>query len=486
MSNIIGREQEIKELHKLYNSKKAEFVAIYGRRRVGKTFLVDESLKGLITFRHAGLSPVQENNKSDVQVSSASMKQQLKHFHLSLKLHGHKGNKVPTSWLDAFFLLEQLLLEKEANGKRQVVFLDELPWMDTPRSSFLVAFEAFWNTWACHRNIILVVCGSANSLLRDNLINDHGGLYGRITHEIRLSPFTLRECKKFYKSHNMAMSDYDVVQSYMVLGGVPYYMGYMKRELSVAQNIDELFWGKNSRLHNEFDRLFHAAFDSPEVVKKIVILLASRHKGFTRQEIIEKCKISDSGQLSKRLRALVESDFVTQYVPFDCKKKDIHYKLSDPFCMFYIHFVLDKVKAPGFWTSNINSQQIASWRGIAFEEVCMNHVAQIKNALSIGGVASEQSAWAQQGDDETAGTQIDLLIIRKDNMVNMCEMKFYGDKFEVDKEYDKKLRHRMTLLAEKLPKTHGIHPTIITTFGLKKNIYSNIFVHQLTLECLFK
>jgi len=394
------------------------------------------------------------------------------------------GKKEPKSWLEAFFMLEQLLISID-NGSRQVIFLDELPWMDTPRSSFLVAFEAFWNTWACHRNILLVVCGSANSWILDNLINDKGGLYGRTTYQIKLSPFTLGECKQFYASRGIHFSDYDIVQSYMILGGIPYYMNYMRRELSLAQNIDNLFWSNNAILRNEFGRLFRAVFKSHQEVKHIVVFLAKRHKGFTRKEIIEGAHQPDGAELSNRLSGLVESDFVTKYVPFGYGKKEVHYKLSDPFCIFYTHFVSDKIESECFWSSNFNSPQITSWRGIAFEEVCLNHIKQIKQALGIGGVASEQSAWALQGEDLTQGIQIDLLIMRKDNMVNMCEMKYYSEEFEVDKEYEKKLRHRLTVLSENLPKKYGIHPTIITTFGMKRNMYSGFFVRELTMECLF-
>ena len=261
MSSIIGRDKEIKELVELYNSDKSEFVAVYGRRRVGKTFLIDEALKGKITFRHAGLSPVDEEGKKN------SLKDQLKHFYFSLQMQGMKKSKCPSSWMEAFFMLSQLLEAKD-NGKRQVVFLDELPWMDTPRSGFITAFEGFWNTWGCHRdNLMLVVCGSANSWMLDNLVNSHGGLYGRTTYEVKLSPFKLGECEQFLKKKGIRMSRYDIVQSYMVLGGIPYYLGYMKKGLSLAQNIDLLFFEKDAKLRNEYDRLFASVFSNPEQIK---------------------------------------------------------------------------------------------------------------------------------------------------------------------------------------------------------------------------
>lgn len=197
--------------------------------------MVDEALKGRITFRHAGLSPVDTDKKG-------MLKQQLEHFYYSLQIQGMKQRKKPTSWLEAFFMLEQFL-EQVDDGSRQVIFLDELPWLDTPRSGFMTAFEGFWNTWGCHRdNLMVVVCGSANSWILDNLINNHGGLYNRVTYEIKLSPFTLRESEEFYQNYNIRLSRYDIVQSYMILGGVPFYMGYFQSGKSLAQNIDNLFF----------------------------------------------------------------------------------------------------------------------------------------------------------------------------------------------------------------------------------------------------
>ncbi len=480
MSAIIGRAKQIAEIQRLYGSGKAELLAVYGRRRIGKTFLVDESLKGKITFRHAGLSPIEKGSKK------VGLKEQLKHFHISLKLHGYQGKQAPKSWLDAFYMLEELLQQKD-NGERQVVFLDELPWLDTQRSGFLTAFEGFWNTWGCHRdNLMLVVCGSANSWILDNLIDSHGGLYGRTTYEIRLSPFTLGECREFHQSRGIEMSDYDTVQSYMALGGIPYYLGYIERDLSIAQNIDQLFWSRDARLRNEFDRLFESAFDAPDVIKKIVKKLATRHRGFTRKEIVEAGIAPDCGQLSRRLKALVASDFVTEYVPFGCGKKDLHYKLSDPFCLFYLHFVADTPAKEGYWLSHLDAQSTISWRGLAFEDVCFQHIPQIKAAIGISDVDTDESAWAVKGTPDEKGAQIDLLIVRKDNVVNMCEMKFYSDEFTVDKDYDLTIRHRQRLLSEQLPKKFSVHPTLISTFGIRHGAYSTVFLKQLTISDLFR
>lgn len=475
---MIGRKQELKDLNRLYERKHAELVAIYGRRRVGKTYLVDEAFAGKITFRHAGLSPEDEDPRG-------LLRAQLDHFYNSLELHGMKGGERPDSWLDAFLLLEKHL-QKIDDGSRQVVFLDELPWMDTPRSGFIRAFEGFWNTWGCHRkNLMVIICGSAISWMQDNLINNHGGLYGRVTYEIRLMPFTLSECEAFYQDNGVRMSRYDVAQSYMIFGGIPYYLGYMDGELSLAQNVDRIFFAENARLQDEYDRLFSSVFTNPESVKQIVQFLNTRKLGYTRQDIIKELGVSDGGRLSKNLKALISSGFVIRYVPFGKGKREKHYKLVDPFCLFYLHFVNDQEENNAyFWEQNVTSQPVITWRGLAFENVCFHHVEQIKKALGISGVISSSSAWFKRGEDKD-GTQIDMLINRKDNVINMCEMKYYGGDFAVDKDYYKTLLRRSEMLAQEVSPRISIHSTLITTFGLIKNEYSGVFTNVITLDDLF-
>lgn len=476
---MIGRKREVKELNRLYDGNKAELVAIYGRRRIGKTFLVDETFGDRITFRHAGLSPAEEDSKGLLSL-------QLEHFYNSLDIQGMEKCKKPKSWLDAFLLLEKFLQSRD-NGKRQLVFLDELPWLDTPKSGFIRAFEAFWNTWGCHRkNLMVIVCGSANSWIQDKLLNNHGGLYNRVTYEIKLSPFNLNECEAMYKSNHVNMSRYDIVQSYMIFGGVPYYMGCVNPEMSLAQNVDHLFFKRNAIFRDEYNRLFASIFVNPEAVKNIVQLLYTRNAGYTRNEIVEKLKITDGGRLSRNLNALISSDFVIKYVPFGYGKRKEHYKLVDPFCIFYLHFIKDQKKiSEKFWQQNITSQAISTWRGYAFENVCFNHIEQIKFALGVPAVISNASAWSKKEDD-TKGTQIDLIISRNDNVINMCEIKYYSGPFKVGKEYYAKILRRQSVLSEMVSSKKAIHSTLITTFGLVDNEYSSAFIKTISLDDLFR
>ena len=482
---LIGREKEIKELNELYHSEDAELIALYGRRRVGKTYLIDEVFRDKLNFRHAGLSPIDSEKEN---VKAHLMKDQLTHFFRSLTMQGYKGKKTPESWLEAFYMLEDLLVEKYKDNERIVVFLDEMQWLDTPKAKFMTGFEAFWNGWACHRkNLMVIVCGSSSSWILTNVINNHGGLYGRVTFEIKLKPFTLRECEQFLTSKGICMSRYDVIQAYMMVGGIPYYLRYFNKRLSLAQNINEIFFADEAPLKDEFNRMFASLFKNAEPIKQIIKAIASKNKGITRKELSEITGVTDSGEVSRQLNALIAGDFIIKYKSFGDNKRDEIYKLVDPFSYFYLTF-LDKSSDNRNidWINIEDSSRVLSWKGYAFENVCWNHIHQIKMALQIGGVSTTEALWSKRGDENTRGTQIDLIIVRKDNVVHMCEIKFYNDEFEVDKEYHLILERRKKMLREHISKRATIHNTLITTYGLRKTNYFGDFVHVLTIDQLFE
>ena len=481
---IIGREKEIKKLNELYDSNSAELVAIYGRRRVGKTYLVDENFEGRICFRHSGLSPIDENED---KIAGNSMKDQLDHFHRSLVLYGWKDTRKPESWLEAFYMLEDLLIEKYSDKDRILVFIDEIQWLDTPRAKFMTGFEAFWNGWACHKkNVMVIVCGSSSSWILDNMINNHGGLYGRVTCEMKIYAFTLAETERFFESKGIFMSRYDVTQAYMMVGGIPFYLKQFDRELSLPQNIDAIFFSSKAPLKREFDRMFESLFTNAETMKKIIKAIGSKNKGLTRAEIVMDTGISDSGDFSKQLNALIAGDFIIKYSSFGDSKRDTNYKLIDPFSIFYLSFMNGHSDGEKInWINLEDNQKVTVWKGHAFENVCWNHTEQIKTALQIAGVSATESLWSKKGDDTSRGTQIDLIISRKDNVINMCEMKFYSEEFEVDKDYHLVLENRKKLLRERIPKKATVHNTLITTYGLKKRGYWSDFVRVVTIDQLF-
>lgn len=478
MSEIIGRKQEREELIRLYHSDRPEFVAVYGRRRIGKTFLIKQTLKDKFTFQHTGVSPVDQEDEKN------KMRTQLESFYYSMLNQGLEGFKQPKSWMEAFFQLTQLL-QKLDHGQRMVVFIDELPWMDTPRSRFLSAFENFWNGWCNgHDNVMLVVCGSATSWMLSNLSRNKGGLYGRITDEIKLLPFTLKECEEYFDHEGVELSRYDIVQSHMVFGGIPYYLSYFRKGYSFEKNSDMILYGSNPRLKDEFNRLFKAIFTNAEDCKKIIRHLATRNYGFTREEIAKATGLPLGGGLSDTLSALVESDFIIRYTPYG-KGEGECYKLIDNFCLFWLKYVEPNQKDSSYINDNFTSGVMKAWRGVAFEQVCWHHIPQIKRALEIGGVKTSVSAWKVMGNQKQDGAQVDMLIVRDDNIVNLCEMKFSSTPYTIDKEEETKMLHRVEMLSGTLSAKQRVHLTLITTYGLVHGKHAGKVQKVVTCDDLF-
>ena len=475
---IIGRKYEQFELQHLRESDSPELVVIYGRRRVGKTFLIREFFQNQFVFYHTGVSPLEIKGKQ-------LTKRQLEEFYVSLREYGLKDITCPTTWPEAFRLLKQLI-EKQVGESKKVVFLDELPWMDTPRSGFVTAFEHFWNGWASSRpDLLLIVCGSATSWMKDTLLNNKGGLYGRVTYHLKLAPFSLLECEEFLKDKRVELDRYDIVQSYMAVGGIPYYLNYFRPGFSLAQNIDRLYFVQNAPLRDEFERLFASLFGNPDDSKAIVKLLATRRYGFSRKEISEKLNMTSGGTLSKTLSALTNSDFITSYVPLD-KRKETYYKLTDNFCLFYLNFIEKKgANDEAFWQHSALSPAITAWQGFAFEEVCFAHSRQIKAALGIAGIQTSISSLIIAKDENRSGMQIDMLIDRADRVINLCEIKYCNQEFLIDKDYEGKLRYRVERIRELTKNRRNIHLTLITTFGLRHNEYSGRIQQTVTMDDLF-
>lgn len=477
MQEIIGRKTERKELDRLYESGRPEFVAVYGRRRVGKTFLIREHFAGRFAFCHTAISPADfQGRKTDLK------KEQLRAFCFSIQQFGGDWDEMPNDWFEAFACLRSMLEHRGETG-RKLVFIDELPWMDVTRSEFVSALEHFWNGWGAGRtDLMLVVCGSAASWMNDIIINNTGGLYGRLTYEMHLSPFNLAECEQFYHSRGISMDRYDQVQSYMVFGGIPYYLNYLKPYNSLSENIDNLFFAKNGRLVKEFERLYSSLYSHSEKYVEIVRLLSTKRSGFTRKEIAEGTSNAYNGRLTKMLQSLEKSDFIVSYTYFGGSARDVYYKLVDRLSLFFLYFLDGKNPSrQGFWTKNLRTPELNTWRGLAFEEVCLLHQAQIKRALGFGAVDAPAAPWISK----TGNAQVDLLFDRSDRVVNLCEMKFTADILTIDADYDAELRQKVERFAEDTACKKSIHLSLVTTYGLTKNKYSGRFQSVVTIDELF-
>ena len=478
---MIGRKYEQELLREAVEKDRAQFIAVYGRRRVGKTFLVNEFFHNTFAFKHTAVSPVNEELKPKRNL----LKIQLKEFHYSLRTYGLQASEpVPLDWFEAFHLLQQLLDKKSKEGEVRVVFLDELPWLDTPRANFMPAFEHFCNDWVLARkDVKLVVCGSATSWILDKLVDGKGGMYGRLTLSIPIEPFTLKECREFFREGGYSMDEYDIVQTYMAFGGIPYYLDQFRRGLSVPQNFDALLYGRKAPLRDEFDRLFSSQFTHPGELQKIVTFLAGKRSGYTRDEIAKNCGFTTGGGLTRMLSALEKSMFVTPYVPFS--ENLTKYRLSDPFCMFYLKHVKDNRDVTPYWQSKFNSPTMLAWSGNAFEDVCLAHIRQIKNALGIGDVTTRESSWIVPGSKTERGMQIDLVIDRDDRKICLCEMKFSQGKFSVLRDYAEKLQGRIQRTMEFTGNSKPVISVLVTTYGIERNDYSNRFQKVMTMEELF-
>ena len=478
MQQIIGRQKERKELDRLYHSGRPEFVVVYGRRRVGKTFLIREHFEGRFDFYHTGISPAEMGTKG------FNLKhEQLRSFCTSLQQYGGEWDTYPIDWFEAFNCLKNLL-ETRPTNERIVVFIDELPWMGLESPGFVTAVEHFWNSWgAACANLMLIVCGSAASWMSDNILNSTGGLYGRVTCDIHLEPFSLWECEQFFHTRNISMDRYDQIQSYMVFGGIPYYLNYLQPDRSLAQNIDLLFFSKSGKLRNEFSKLYKSLFADSNKYMQIVRVLATKRDGLTRKEISSKTEIAYNGRLTKMLQTLERSDFVISYCYFGGSAKEVYYKLVDSFSLFYLKFIDNQ---PGlrenFWTTNLRTPQLNTWRGFAFEDVCMTHIRQIKKALGFSAVESLSAPWRSK----EGKAQIDLLFDRADRVVSVCEMKFSSSEFSVDNEYDAELRRKIDRFAEETRCRKSIQLALVTTYGLTQNSYSGQFHSTITMDALFE
>jgi len=471
MNNIIGRKSEIKKLTEFVNSDKSELLAIYGRRRVGKTFLIKEFFNDNFTFYFSG-------------AENASKKQQLFNFTSALNKYSKTENPIVEDWQSAFVQLEQYLRKVKTKGKK-VIFIDELPWLDNAKSGFLSAFEYFWNTYASsQKEIFLIVCGSATSWILNKIIKNRGGLHNRVTRQICLLPFTLHETELFLKSKKIVMSRFQIAECYMVFGGIPYYLELLEKSLSLSQNIDNLLFNKNAILQEEYSKLYASLFKSPEKYMKIIEVLARKRKGLTRDEITEFSGISNGGGLTTMLEELELCGFISINNNFATKKKHQFYQLIDFYSLFYLNFVKNKKGTnSNYWSALIDNTTRKVWAGYSFELLCQTHIFQIKRKLGINGVISYISGWRSKNAEN--GAQIDLLIDRNDNIINLCEMKYTNREFLIKKNYDENLRNKRETFIEESHTKKTVHITVLTTYGVKHNEYWGNIQNEIILDDLF-
>jgi len=471
MRDIVGRVQEKEKLKQIFESDKSEFVAVYGRRRVGKTFLIREYFDNNFSFYITG-------------IKDATVKEQLINFQIAFQKSFKVEKSIPNNWQEAFFNLISCL--ESSNEVKKVIFIDELPWLASAKSNFLNALNFFWNHWASARtDIILIICGSAASWMINKIVKNTGGLHNRITERIKIKPFTLQETELFLKHKNIVFNRHQIVELYMIFGGVPYYLETLRKGKSVAQNIDESCFNKDGILHDEFQNLYASLFKNYENHVQVISILSKKNSGLSRGSILNELNILDGGSFTKILEELEESGFIRKYKYYGKIKNSVFYQLVDFYSLFYFNFLKNNSQE-NYWTSNIDNPKHRSWSGYSFELVCLIHENQIKKALGIHGVQTSVSSWRSKNKIQN-NAQIDLLFERRDQIITICEMKYSLNKFTIDKNYAQSLRNKIEVFREEGKTKYAIHLAMITTYGLVENEnYYDLVQNNITMESLFE
>ncbi|MFI5124796.1 MAG: ATP-binding protein [Chitinophagales bacterium] len=470
---IIGRENETQILGKLLQSRRAELLAIYGRRRVGKTYLIKTYYKEHLAFSCSG----QYNGKTREQLINFTEQ-------LNAYFPGQKRMLAAATWQEAFGFL-RAGIDSIGHGRKKVIFFDELPWLDSHKSGFVSSFSYFWNAYAEERNdLLFVICGSAASWIIDKIVNNKGGLHNRITQRIRLLPFTLLETEQYLAHKNIKLERYQLLQLYMVMGGVPAYLDAIERGKSAAQNIEKMCFSKDGVLTGEFENLYAALFNRPEKHIQVIEALAKKNKGLTRAEILKTGKLLTGGGITSVLNELTESGFIERLNMFGNVQKESVYHLTDEYSLFYFKFMQHQERAQ--WLLKQTTPSYTSWCGYAFENISLKHIAQIKRALQIGAVQTTESSWSLAGNKERDGAQIDLLIDRADQTITFCEIKFSTKPFVIDKKYAAELRHKVDVFRRQTNTRKALLLTFITTYGIAGNEYKEQLADgEITMEALF-
>lgn len=473
---IVGREAEISRFDKVMNSGVPEFLAMYGRRRVGKTFLIREYFKSHMVLDFSGAFEVEY----DLQIDNF-------YTEYTRWTKGKREDTPPQNWTEAFKYITNYLYTL-SRRKRIVLFIDELPWLDTPRSGFVKALEYFWNQHGSRmNNLVFVVCGSSASWMQNKLIKAKGGLHNRTTTRINLQPFTLRETELYLKKRKVKLSRYQIVQLYMVMGGIPHYLKELSAGKSATQLIDEVCFSPDGLLADEYNQLYYSLFSNADNHMAIVEALAARPNGLVRSDLVRYSGLPDGGTFTRALGDLIDSGFLSSYKPFKKKKKDTVYRLIDLYSLFYLKYIHGNVsKIKNQWQSIRNEGSFGAWSGYAYENVWMLHMPQLLKALEIAGTSIEATSWKYRGDANMPGAQIDLLVERGDDVIHICEVKFSKNEFVITKSYSKDLMRKRTVFEYATKTKKLIVTTLLTTYPAVQNLYYQDQVHsEATMNELF-
>ena len=486
---LIGRDREQRDLRQLIDDKSPQLIGVYGRRRVGKTFLVRA------VFDQPDITFIEITGQKGKPLA-----QQLRNFSdaLTTAFRLPVPVVIPTSWREAFSLLTTLLSEQP--GKK-VIFFDELPWLATKRSGMLQELDYFWNTkWSRLESLVVVLCGSAASWMLEKLINAKGGLHNRLTKIVPLKPFSLHTTEQFLTQRKIRLDRSQLLDLYFCTGGIPFYLSLLPTHSSAAKLVQQLAFEESGRLFTEFDVLLQSLFDDSEAHKVILSLLANKRYGLTRKELQSLSGLSGGGALSKPLDELSASGFIQRLVPFEGTTRNAYYQLTDEYTLFYHRWIAPLrsragVIPDGYWLHEFGSQAYSAWAGLTLEVVCMKHINEMLRALGISGMKVLPSTWrcvpstAESETRKSSGAQIDIVLDRADRVINLCEIKYRRDPLKITTNLEKKLLEKQSIFLEQTRTNRTVRNILFCSGGFREGerekLPSTAIDEILNLEALF-
>ncbi len=472
---IISRKEEKKDLEYCERSKKSELICVYGRRRVGKTFLVEQTFRDF-AFRAVGLE-------------KGTTKQQLKSFGQRLIEYGDDIKQTPENWFEAFSRLDKILsgesIRRSLNGKK-IVFLDEFPWFATKKSDFLVAFEDYWNRRGTQDgDLLFIICGSATSWIIKNVIKNTGNMFQRVTKKICVEPFTLAETELFFKDREFDWSREQIAECQMIFGGLPFFFDLMNTSQSLVKNINRLLFDKDALFGDETKKLLDATLSESPIYEKILSKLAFARYGIKKSELQVEIA-APNGTYGRAVQDLVDCGYVIEYKKKYEEYNPLYIQLVDPFLLFHYHYLSKEKRIDSYEDLIGNIGRYDNWRGTAFEILCLNNTASIKSALGIRGVKTECYPWYNSTDKKNERVQIDMVIERADKITNLCEIKYTNKPFVIDASYEQELIKKRDIFKEKTGTSQALKVIIISAAGVSGTRYTSYISDIITLDDIFE
>ena len=469
---FVGRKKELSLLEESYLSSKSEIFTVYGRRRIGKSTLIEIFARQKPNF--FSFEGIEGQNSSF----------QIKHFTEMLKkqLQDPLLSSIQfQSWDAVFTYVSERLMTKTRPNEKIIFFLDEIQWMAAGRSSFISLLKYYWDNYWKKSNVLMILCGSIASFMVNKVVHSKA-LYGRIDHEILLKGLHPFEAKAFFADKHKSTEE--ILKYYLILGTIPKYLEYINPSRSFQWNMNKLFFSSHGSMINEIKKIFYSQFKESTIYFDIVKLLKSGPLALS--EICTRLKIKSGGGLKRYLTNLENAEIIRSHVPFNRKANSRlkKYVLSDEYLNFYFKYlepnlrIIEESESEKlFETLTKNSFDV--WLGFAFEKFCIKHNSWLADLMGFKDDVLIASPYFERKDQRF---QIDLVYLRADKVITICEIKHHTKPLS-SKQIGEMQRKLQCL---KIPNGYSIETALISLYGPDKALNdSNYFDHYVSMDAIF-